>query len=68
MVGSTIEELLTLDELATILKRPKSWVYDNAHAIPHMRVGREYRFRLSEVMAWLEMGRGGTPLQFLKAA
>lgn len=57
-----------MDELAAYLKKPKSWVYDNAHEIPHMRVGREYRFRLSEVNAWLESSRGGTPLRYLNAA
>jgi len=63
-----IEPILTVDELAAFLKKPKSWVYDNAHAIPHVRVGREYRFRLSEVLAWLEASRGGTPPRYLKAA
>jgi excisionase family DNA binding protein len=57
-----------VDELATYLQKPKSWVYDNAHEIPHMRVGREYRFRASEVNAWLESYRGGTPLRYLDAA
>ena len=57
-----------MDELAAYLKKPKSWVYDNAHEIPHIRVGREYRFRLSEVLAWLEVRRGGTPLRYLRAA
>lgn len=70
MEGGSIgfEELLTVDELAAYLKKPKSWIYDNNHEIPHFMVGREYRYRLSEVLAWLEVGRGGTPLRYLKAA
>lgn len=57
-----------MDELATYLKRPKSWIYDNNHEIPHLKVGREYRYRASEVNAWLEASRGGVPLRYLKAA
>ncbi|MEU8403178.1 helix-turn-helix domain-containing protein [Nonomuraea sp. NPDC048892] len=60
------EQLLTVNELADYLKKPTSWVYDNAREIPHMRVGREYRFRLSEVNLWLEVTRGGVPLKYLR--
>ena len=60
------EPLLTVETLAEYLGKPKSWVYDNAHEIPHMKVGREYRFRKSEVDLWLEATRGGTPLRYLR--
>ncbi len=54
-----IEPLMTLDTLADYLGTPKSWLYDNAHTIPHTRVGRMYRFRRAEIDQWLENFRGG---------
>lgn len=63
-----IEPLMTTEDLAEYLNRPVKWVRMNAHEIPHQKVGREYRFRLAEVDAWLEASRGGTPLRYLKAA
>lgn len=75
VVGSTIKPLLTVADLAVYLGTPKSWIYENlagaqpnTPVIPFVRVGREYRFRQSEVDAWLEAKRGGTPLRFLDAA
>ncbi|WP_162795421.1 helix-turn-helix domain-containing protein [Nonomuraea lactucae] len=62
-----IQPLWTVDDLAAYLGSPKSWVYDNAHEIPHVRVGREYRFRQAEVDLWLEASRGGCPLSLLAA-
>lgn len=53
------EELLTSDELAKEIKTPVSWVYSRTRqkgsdTIPMIRVGKYCRFRLSEVLAWLE--------------
>lgn len=62
------ERLMTVNDLAEYLPAKKSWIYDNAHEIPHVRVGREYRFRRAEVDAWLEVSRGGTPLVYLPLA
>ena len=50
---------LTVSELADELKVPKSWVYDKTrrrgeNTIPHLRVGKYCRFRLPEVVAWIE--------------
>ncbi|MEU4718395.1 helix-turn-helix domain-containing protein [Nonomuraea dietziae] len=59
------EPLMTMDTLATYLGVPKSWLYDNAWQIPHTRVGRMYRFRRSEVDAWLENFRGGPDIALL---
>jgi len=52
---------LTVSELADELKVPISWVYDKTRrkgedAIPHLRVGKYCRFRLPEVVAWIEKG------------
>lgn len=38
-----------------MLRVPKSWVYERTarRAIPHYRLGRHIRFRVSEVLDWL---------------
>ena len=54
------EELLDVDELSARLKIKKSWIYAKTklrggdNLIPCLRMGRYCRFRLSEVIAWLE--------------
>ena len=56
--GNGQTELLDVDGLAKALKVPTSWVYDRTrrkkNAIPNIRVGRYPRFKLTEVIAWLE--------------
>lgn len=55
-----VEKLLTPEELREALNIPNlSWVYYHTRQkgefeIPQVRVGRYVRFRLSEVIAWLE--------------
>lgn len=48
--------LLTVPELAEVLAVPESWVYARTASgeIPHVCVGRYKRFRLGEVLRWLE--------------
>jgi len=53
------EQLLTVDELAEKLKAPPSWIYSRTRqtgpdTIPMIRVGKYCRFRLDDVLAWLE--------------
>jgi len=53
------DDLLTTDELAEVLKVPKSWVYSRTRetgpdSMPRVNVGKYRRFRLSDVMDWLE--------------
>jgi hypothetical protein len=47
------QELLTADELASKLKVPVSWVYEQSRQdnIPTLRLGRYVRFDLKEVIA-----------------
>jgi len=52
-------DLVTIDELANQLKVPKSWVYGKTRlrgddTIPCIRVGKYCRFRLEDVLVWLE--------------
>jgi len=37
--------LLTADEVAAILRVPRSWVYSHANLLPSVRLGRYIRFR-----------------------
>ena len=50
--------LLTVAELASELKVPKSWIYARTREIgpgtlPRVRVGKYLRFFLPEVLTWL---------------
>ena len=52
-------DLKDIDELAAILRVPKSWIYGqtrlkNLDGIPYLRVGKYLRFDLSAVIGWLE--------------
>jgi excisionase family DNA binding protein len=56
--------LLTVEEVATLLKVPPSWVYDHTRRragdrIPGFRLGKYWRFREADVMAWIERQRAG---------
>ena len=55
----TDADLLTLEEVAELLRVPKSWVYErtrrhSADRIPGFRLGKYWRFRRGVVLAWLE--------------
>ena len=50
-------ELLTVREIALFLKVPVSWVYGHVRGraidpLPGYRVGKYWRFRSEEVLAW----------------
>ena len=53
------EQLITVQGLADKLKTPVSWIYGQTrkkgpNTIPMIRVGKYCRFRLGDVLAWLE--------------
>ena len=57
-------ELLTVEEVADMLKVPPSWVYERTRRrgvdrIPGFRLGKYWRFRETDVLAWLERQRVG---------
>lgn len=56
MTTTHTEPLVTTEDVAEYLKKPRSWVHDNAgrHGIPRFKVGNQYRYRLSEVADWVE--------------
>ncbi|MBI4591455.1 MAG: helix-turn-helix domain-containing protein [Candidatus Rokubacteria bacterium] len=49
------EELLTLDEVAQLLKVPKSWIYERTRRklIPHVKLGKYLRFPRSALSRWV---------------
>ncbi len=52
--NSSGEVLLTADEVAQILRVPRSWVYSHLSELPVIRLGRYVRFRRSEIDGFLE--------------
>ena len=58
------QALLTIEDVAELLKVPVSWVYGHtrrrsAERIPGFRLGKYWRFRRAEITAWLERQRAG---------
>lgn len=56
--------LLTVEEVAELLKVPVSWVYERTrqrglNRLPGFRLGKYWRFSESEIVAWLERQRMG---------
>lgn len=52
----TTEPLASTEEVAKYLSKPASWLHNNAATlgIPRYKIGNHYRYRISEVAAWLE--------------
>jgi excisionase family DNA binding protein len=53
------DQLLTVSEIAAVLKVPVSWVYERTRRsgcdrIPHIKLGKYLRFRWAAVRQWLE--------------
>ena len=56
-----LHELLTVDDVATLLKVSNSWVYEHTRArgvpreerLPHIRIGKYVRFEVNAVRAFL---------------
>jgi predicted DNA-binding transcriptional regulator AlpA len=48
------DPLLTVDELSTILRVPRSWICGHLDLLPTVRLGRYVRFRRSEVELFLQ--------------
>ena len=46
--------LLTAEEVAEILRVPRSWVYSHQNQLPTVRLGRYVRFRRCEIDRFLD--------------
>jgi excisionase family DNA binding protein len=55
---ATGDVLLNAEEVAQILRVPKSWVYSHLHDLPVIRLGRYVRFRRCEIERFLEERSG----------
>ena len=58
------EALLTVHEVAEFLRVPASWVYEctrrhGRDRLPHVKIGKYLRFRLSDLETYLETLRRG---------
>jgi excisionase family DNA binding protein len=54
-------EFLTVKEVAAALRVPPSWVYERVRKrgkdrMPHLKIGKYLRFRLSEIRTWVDRG------------
>lgn len=49
-------KLMTVDEVAEYLGRPKHWIYNNhkARGIPFKKVGQSLRCRPADLEKWLD--------------
>ena len=59
-----LEPLLTVEEVSELLCVPVSWVYERTRKrgqdrIPGFRLGKYWRFREADVLAWLDRQRAG---------
>jgi excisionase family DNA binding protein len=60
-----VEELLTVDDVATLLKVSRSWVYERTRArnshprerLPHIKIGKYVRFDRQAIRRFLERCR-----------
>lgn len=58
------QSLLTIEEVAKLLQVPVSWVYErtrrrSVERIPGFRLGKYWRFREADILAWIERQRVG---------
>ena len=61
-VSSEVEALLTVHEVAELLRVPTSWVYERTRRrgmerLPHLKVGKYLRFRREDVLGWIDACR-----------
>lgn len=53
-------DIITADEVAALLRMTPAWVYAETrrNRIPHMRLGRYFRYRRSTIEAWMSQLEG----------
>jgi excisionase family DNA binding protein len=58
--GSELPRLLTVAEIAGVLNVRRGWVYErvSSNRIPHVKVGRYPRFKLADILEWVEDSSG----------
>jgi excisionase family DNA binding protein len=55
-VGNQNSDIMTLREVAAYLRCHESTLYRmmRGKALPHFRIGSDFRFRRADIMAWIE--------------
>ena len=58
-----VDQILTVPEVAEMLRVPVSWVYEHVRSdgedrLPHFKLGKYVRFHASALRAWLQDRRG----------
>ena len=61
-VSPEAEALLTVHEVAELLRVPVSWVYERTRRrgierLPHLKIGKYLRFRREDVLGWIDACR-----------
>ncbi|HVA61635.1 MAG TPA: helix-turn-helix domain-containing protein [Mycobacteriales bacterium] len=54
-----VEPLLTVDEVAQVLRMSKDWVYRHRHELRAIKLGRELRFTSADLRLWITRNAGG---------
>jgi excisionase family DNA binding protein len=63
-IGAAEHALLTVEDVAALLKVPPSWVYERTRKrsmdrLPGFRLGKYWRFREEDLFEWLARQRSG---------
>jgi excisionase family DNA binding protein len=53
-----VEPLLTVDEVAAVLRMSKDWVYRHRRELKALKLGRELRFEPGDLRAWTARNAG----------
>jgi excisionase family DNA binding protein len=53
-----LEPLLTVDEVAAVLRMSKDWVYRHRRELKALKLGRELRFEPGDLRAWMTRNAG----------
>jgi excisionase family DNA binding protein len=53
-----LEPLLTVDEVAGLLRMSKDWVYRHRRELKALKLGRELRFEPGDLRAWMARNAG----------
>lgn len=53
-----LEPLMTVDEVAAILRMSKDWVYRHRRELKALKLGRELRFEPGDLRAWMSRNAG----------
>jgi excisionase family DNA binding protein len=64
------EPLLHVEDVARLLGMTPKWIYDESRKgrIPHIKLGRYYRYRESSISRWLASKEAGGGVSYAVAA